>query len=714
MDTNTFNNLISQTWPDLHAASTLGGGTFGTVYACTKTDAVTGVTQKEAVKVVRVDFTPEDRANAEEEGIPFADYYRAVKEKRLQEIRWMVALKSPHIVHINGYTAIEEPDLSALYILIRMDCLTALDQLRPAHLDDTPEQAAALAEKVALDICDALRVCHQNGVLHRDIKPANILCSDAGDFYLGDFGISKGTAQQASMTSSGTLEYAPREVMTGQYDHRADLYSLGLVLYALVNHWRGPFLPAYPAPITPGDRNQAQYARMNGTPLPPPDNCPAALWAVIARLCAFKPEERFDSAEAVLAALRNPGTPAPAQHRAHPNLPRIRHPRRLATVVLAAAVAVGVGVGLYRRQQMTAPDISLGAERDSTDAALAQASDLLQGNENFMTAHNLQFCSDRTVTIPGGALVYLTDPEKIESDYPGYTTADDADVEAGDLTLTFTDVTAEDNGDGTVTYTIQLTERADITQRRTQDAPIYGVGARFATVLPFDAATGQVFPSLTEDWTPHRAYTVQMTATVDGHTYEMPINRDTTWQMESADGDVAATIQLTERADITQRRTQDAPIYGVGARFATVLPFDAATGQVFPSLTEDWTPHRAYTVQMTATVDGHTYEMPINRDTTWQMESADGDVAATEQVDDLPGYGMPGLILRAAYVKQQTIRIKAPAAANLGLLVCTAPYDGYTEGDYENTPPVQALADTPGFAGYDKYWYFNLNELTKE
>lgn len=509
-----------------------------------------------------------------------------------------------------------------------MDCLIALDQLRPAHLNDTPEQAAALAEKVALDICDALRVCHQNGVLHRDIKPANILCSDAGDFYLGDFGISKGTAQQASMTSSGTLEYAPREVMTGQYDHRADLYSLGLVLYALVNHWRGPFLPAYPVPITPGDRNQAQYARLNGTPLPPPDNCPTALWAVIARLCAFAPEERFDSAEAVLAALCDPGTPAPAPapYRAHPHLPHIRHPRRLAAVVLAAAVALGVGVGLYRRQQMTAPDISLGAGRDSTDAALAQASDLLQGNENFMTAHNLQFCSDRTVTIPGGALVYLTDPAKIESDYPGYTTAADADVEAGNLTLTFGDVTVEDNDDGTVTY----------------------------------------------------------------------------------------TIQLTERADITQRRTQDAPIYGVGARFATVLPFDAATGQVFPSLTEDWTPHRAYTVQMTATVDGKTYEMPINRDTTWEVESADGDVAATEQVDDLLGYGVPGLILRAAYVKQQTIMIKAPAASDLGLLVCTAPYDGYTEGDYENTPPVQALADTPDFAGYDKYWYFDLNELTKE
>lgn len=631
MDTPTFNNLIHQTFPDLTVTATLGGGTFGTVYACTKTDAVTGVTQTEAVKVVRVVFTPEDRANADDEGIPFADYYRAVKEKRLQEIKWMVALKSPHIVHINGYTAIEEPDLSALYILIRMDCLTALDQLRPAHLDDTPAQAAALAEKVALDICDALRVCHQNGVLHRDIKPANILCGATGDFYLGDFGISKDAAQQASMTSSGTLEYAPREVMTGQYDHRADLYSLGLVLYALVNHWRGPFLPAWPAPITPGDRNQAQYARLNGTPLPPPDNCPDALWAVIARLCAFKPEERFDSAEAVMAALRDPGalapqTPEPARRKRGLAL-RLPHPRRLAAVVLAAAVAVGVGVGLRHRQRMTAPNLSLGADQDGSSAALAQAESLLQDTENFMTAHNLQFCGDRTVTIPGGALVYLTDPDKIESDYPGYTEADDADVEAGDLTLTFDDVTAEDNGDGTVTY----------------------------------------------------------------------------------------TIQLTERADITQRRTLDAPIYGVGARFATVLPFDTATGQVLPSLTEDWIPQRSYTVQTTTTVDGHTYEMPISRATTWTVESADGDVAATEEVDDLDGYGVPGLVLRAAYVKQQTIMIKAPAALqNLGLLVCTAPYQGYTEGDFETIPPVQALADTEGFAGYDKYLYFNVAELAGE
>ena len=180
--------------------------------------------------------------------------------------------------------------------------------------------------------------------------------------------------------------------------------------------------------------------------------------------CAFAPEERFDSAEAVLAALCDPGTPAPAPapHTGHTQPARIRHPRRLAAVVLVFAVAVGAGVGLYRRQQMAAPDISLGAGRNSTDAALAQASDLLQGNENFMTA---QFTVlQRPQRHDTGRRVGLPDrPGQNRGDYPGYTTADDADVEAGDLTLTFTDVTVEDNDDGTVTSTIQLTERADIT-----------------------------------------------------------------------------------------------------------------------------------------------------------------------------------------------------------------------------------------------------------
>lgn len=526
MDTNTFNNLISQTWPDLHAASTLGGGTFGTVYACTKTDAVTGVTQKEAVKVVRVDFTPEDRANAEEEGIPFADYYRAVKEKRLQEIRWMVALKSPHIVHINGYTAIEEPDLSALYILIRMDCLTALDQLRPAHLDDTPEQAAALAEKVALDICDALRVCHQNGVLHRDIKPANILCSDAGDFYLGDFGISKGTAQQASMTSSGTLEYAAREVMTGQYDHRADLYSLGLVLYALVNHWRGPFLPAYPAPITPGDRNQAQYARMNGTPLPPPDNCPPALAAVILKLCAPDPGDRYQSVQEVLDALSPSAAPATMQK---------KKPRRLwiGVGLVVAAVAVAWLTARVAGLKYYPNPGTVVETRDTTVWDYAR--------KNGITVNDATH-----VGFNGGAYNY---PCQTSGFYEYFEPNGVTDWGATRLSATVTGAKKSDpDADGNVTYTVTCAARARMDYTVAEGVEPFLPGLDLRVLELMDLRSGYTFPlgnlNGPQETTPRSVeVSGDYTFSYQGQTFPVQVSRTEQWEYTLPDYTVPGAYQ---------------------------------------------------------------------------------------------------------------------------------------------------------------------------
>ena len=146
----------------------------------------------------------------------------------------------------------------------------------------------------------------------------------------------------------------------------------------------------------------------------------------------------------------------------------------------------------------------------------------------------------------------------------------------------------------------------------------------------------------------------------------------------------------------------------------TVLPFDAATGQVFPSLTEDWTPPP----RLHGADDRHRGR-PYLRNahqprTTWQVESAD-DVAATEQVDDLPGYGMPGLILRAAYVKQQTIMIKGPGCTGtLGLWCVPRPMMQPPPRAIMKIRPRAGIGGHPGLCGNDKYWYFDLNELTKE
>ena len=307
-------SLIPQKWPDIQIDAPLGSGACGTVYACTKKSAATGIESREAVKVVRVEFSAAAHRQAEEEGIPFDEYYARIKAEKSREIELLVNLKSPHIVHINEFDAVEEPDHSAFYLLIRMDLLQALTAFRVDHLTDTPEQAGAYARKVMLDICDALRVCHENGICHRDIKPANILYGATGDFYLGDFGVSQYTAApDATLTSSGTARYAAPEQLTGQADPRSDLYSLGLVLYELTNHWRGPFLPAYPAKITAEDRYNAQCKRLAGDALPPPDNCPPALAAVILKLCAPDPGDRYQTVQEVQDALSPAAAPTTTQ-----------------------------------------------------------------------------------------------------------------------------------------------------------------------------------------------------------------------------------------------------------------------------------------------------------------------------------------------------------------------------------------------------------------
>lgn len=75
-------SLIPQKWPDIQIDAPLGSGACGTVYACTKKSAVTGIESREAVKVVRVEFSAAAHRQAEEEGIPFDEYYARIKAEK--------------------------------------------------------------------------------------------------------------------------------------------------------------------------------------------------------------------------------------------------------------------------------------------------------------------------------------------------------------------------------------------------------------------------------------------------------------------------------------------------------------------------------------------------------------------------------------------------------------------------------------------------------
>jgi eukaryotic-like serine/threonine-protein kinase len=160
-----------------------------------------------------------------------------------------------------------------------------------------PGQAASITEKVARGLAYA----HQRGVVHRDIKPANILIAADGAVKVADFGIAKAEeADDLTRTGMvlGTAAYvAPEQVCAEPLDGRADLYSLGCVLFEALSG-RQPFTGDSPVSVA--------AARLESEPPPlravRPD-VPKGLEAVTARLLARRPGDRFPDAGRAAEAL---------------------------------------------------------------------------------------------------------------------------------------------------------------------------------------------------------------------------------------------------------------------------------------------------------------------------------------------------------------------------------------------------------------------------
>ncbi|MDH3719137.1 MAG: serine/threonine-protein kinase, partial [Planctomycetota bacterium] len=258
-------------------------------------------------------------------------------ERFRREARAVAAIQDPHVVSVH---AIEDSGPHPYLVMEFVDGMSLADWLgRDARLD-WQDVARVGAEAAA-----GLVAAHAAGVVHRDIKPANLLVDKAtGRVKISDFGLAR-TLDQGGVTQSGivrgTPEYiAPEQAVGDPTDHRADLFSLGSVLYTACTS-RPPFAADNAMAVlrrTRDDRHRPISEFRNDVPQP--------LIDVIDRLLSKEPDDRFATAGEVAEIL--------SRIQRGENV-RMEKPSRVAapnsslqgilSIAALVVLAVGIGVG---------------------------------------------------------------------------------------------------------------------------------------------------------------------------------------------------------------------------------------------------------------------------------------------------------------------------------------------------------------------------------
>ena len=276
----------SDIWAGWKIVREIGRGASGAVYEIQKEEA--GHTYRAALKEIYL-----ENSEAAQQKIS-----RFRKEALLlSELRG-----DSHVVSYVDHAVIPDGE-SGVYILIQMELLQPFnDWFSSCRIDD------GTVKKVGLDLCEALTRCQKRNIIHRDIKPQNIFVSKFGDFKLGDFGVAAVTDDEHFRWSlAGTRPYmAPESYREWIYNYSTDVYSLGMVLYYMLNDGRLPFIES----DAPGDAEKeiALSRRIRGDKIPDPAHGAPALKAAVMKALSFQPENRYQSAGEFREALEKIGT----------------------------------------------------------------------------------------------------------------------------------------------------------------------------------------------------------------------------------------------------------------------------------------------------------------------------------------------------------------------------------------------------------------------
>jgi Protein kinase domain len=254
--------------------SMLGRGGMGTVFLASDER----LARKVALKVIAPELAADESFRA----------------RFLRESQLAASLDHPHVIPIYDAGEVD----GVLYLAMRYVRGPSLQALIRAH----GALPTASVQRVAEEIGGALDAAHEAGLVHRDVKPANILLAEPGDHaYLCDFGLARRTTSKSVTRAGsflGTVDYsAPEQIQGRPVDGRADVYSLGCLLFHCL---------AGQAPFARETELAVLHAHLHD---PPPalsevrPDLPRALDGVLARAMAKEPSDRYASAGALAADL---------------------------------------------------------------------------------------------------------------------------------------------------------------------------------------------------------------------------------------------------------------------------------------------------------------------------------------------------------------------------------------------------------------------------
>ena len=213
------------------------------------------------------------------------------RERMLREAQAIARLNHPNIVQVFDAGELDKKP----YIVMEL--------VEGHSLHEQPPKDFPGIVKIARQICAALEHAHKNGIIHRDLKPENVIIAPDGSAKLMDFGLARSVASR--MTSegeiTGTVFYLAPELALGKdFDGRADLYALGVMLYELTTG---------ELPFSKGDPLTVISQHIHASAIPPRSKVPTMpplLEQLIQQLMSKDPVERPESAAATAQLLDSP------------------------------------------------------------------------------------------------------------------------------------------------------------------------------------------------------------------------------------------------------------------------------------------------------------------------------------------------------------------------------------------------------------------------